>query len=105
MLHKYSIFNIVNEYKKNKYLIDAYIKNQSIEGLNGDKESSLIMGFSVGVFLSFFIVYLVLFVWAVWATIKFWPKLSDVVKVVLVISWFVGPSILPLIVVYVGKSM
>jgi hypothetical protein len=96
---------MMNEYKKNKHLIDAYIKKQPIEGLNGDKEAGLVMGFSVGVFLSFFIVYLVLFVWAVWATIKFWPELSDVARVVLVISWFVGPAILPLIVVYVGKGM
>jgi hypothetical protein len=101
MSYKYSIFNMLNEYKKNKHLIDAYIKNQPIEGLNDD---GLIMGISVGLFSLLFVVSIILFIWALWATIKFWSRLNDVAKVILVISWLVGPPILPLIVVYVGKK-
>jgi hypothetical protein len=103
MIHKYSIYNILCEYKKNKHLIDAYINKKPIEGL--DDDTGLILGLSVGMFLVLFVVGLALFIWALWATIKFWPMLSDVAKIILVISWLVGPPILPLIVVYVGKGI
>jgi hypothetical protein len=114
---KYSMYNMFSEYKKNKHMIDAYIKNQSVEGYKKEdgkdqkKDDStavnegLILGMTIGVFILFFSIGLALFVWSLWATLKYWPELSNVAKVFLVLSWLMGPPILPLIVVYVAKGL
>jgi hypothetical protein len=109
MIYKYSIINMMNEYNNNKHIIDAYLNKKPIEGLNEDLNGNvegigMIMGLTVGFFIAFFILTIILFVWAVNVTVKYWSKLSDVAKVILVISWFMAPPILPLIVVYIAKG-
>lgn len=94
---------MTNEYNKNKPIIDAYFKNQSVENFS-KKDNTLILGMSVGVFVTLFIVGLVIFIWSLYVSIVYWNQLSKEVKILLVISWFVAPPILPLIVVYVGKG-
>ena len=103
-MYKYSLPNMLVECKKNKDLINAYLKSQPVEGLN-DGQAGLILGMEVGVFLLMMVIGLVLFVWALVVSIKYWDRLSDVMKVFLIISWFIAPPILPLIIVYIGKGV
>jgi len=102
-MYKYSLPNMLNEYKKNKPLIDAYLKRQPVEGLK-DGQSGLILGMEIGVFLLMMTIGLILFFWALVVSIKYWDRLSDIMKVLLIISWFIAPPILPLIIVYIGKG-
>lgn len=106
MIHKYSILNMMNEYNNNKHIIDAYINKKPIEGLNDNVEvTGMIMGYTIGLFLVFFVITIILFIWAIQVTIKYWSRLSNIAKIILIISWFIAPPILPLIVVYIAKDI
>jgi hypothetical protein len=107
IMHKYSFLNLLNEYNKNKDVIQAYFRGQPVEGMNGSKSAKdavLVGGMTLGVFLFVFALSLGLLIWAVWATITYWSKLSETAKIFVVVSWFFMPPVLPLIIVYVAKS-
>jgi hypothetical protein len=109
---KYSILNLLNTYKKKKHVIDAYFKNKSVENYNDgcddgckdgcDDQNSQLLGLSVGVFITVFIISISIFIWAVVVTIKYWNILPDWAKILAIIGLLtgIGGPIMTLIVVY-----
>lgn len=104
MYGKYSVFNMMNEFKENKPLIIAYLKNQSIEGL--DNNHTVICNMNVGKFILLFVISLGIWIWAVFVTIKYWNMLPTCAKVIAIIGLItgVGGPLMTLIAVYIGKN-
>lgn len=115
MLHKYSVKTLVTEWNKNKPIIDAYLKNHSIEGADGSstgsevgEKAAKILGWGIGIFIIVAIVVVGIWFWALFITIKSWPRLPTWAKVVSVIGLFFGwsygiGSVITLIVVYASR--
>lgn len=115
MLDKFSVKNILTAWQDNKPLIDAYLKNQSVEGFrmnassDGGATAGKILGFGVGVFLIVAVVIIALWFWALYVTIKFWSSLPTWARVIAVIGLFFGwtygiGTVITLIVVYASKG-
>jgi len=107
MLSKFSVKTVLTAWRDNKPIIDAYLKNQSIEGANDNVGK--IMGFGVGIFVVIALVVVVLWFWALYATIKFWSVLPTWAKVIAVLGLFFGwtygiGTVITLIVVYASKG-
>lgn len=112
---KYSLLELLNAYKDNKHLIEAYIKNQSVEGYDngdgdrdGDINNTTILGMGIAIFLTLLLISLAIFVTALYLLIKDWDYLPDWAKIlgVLGLVLFIGPigPIMTIIVVLVGKN-
>lgn len=103
MNSRYSISNLTKEFRENKHIIEAYFKNQSIEGY--DEEASKIMGMSVVPFLILLIISLSIWIWAVFVLVKYWKILPDWAKIIGLIGvipvFACGGPVMTLIVVYV----
>jgi hypothetical protein len=94
---------MISAFVKNKDLINAHIRGQTIEGIN----DVTIMGLSVGAFLISFLLMIGLWIWGLVVLIQNWvflPPVSQIFGVfgLLVPSWIIGP-IITLIAVYAGK--
>jgi hypothetical protein len=109
--NKYSIFNLIKEYQKNKHIIHAYYKNDTIENYTvasttDDLKNTQILGLSSAMFSLVFLISLAIFIWAVFVTIKFWkvlPLWAQVLAIIGLVTGFGGP-IMTLIVVYLAKK-
>ena len=103
-----SLYDYIKEYHKNKPLIQAYLKNQTIENYgDGDTNDSTILGLSIGIFITFLLIQIALWIWAIIVLVKYWKYLPDWAKVLGILGVlpiFFGGPILTLIVVYVGKK-
>ncbi len=100
----HSLYDYVKEYQKNKPLIQAYLRNQHVEQYGND--DTTIMGLGIGVFITFLLIQVALWIWAIIVLVKYWKFLPDWAKVLGIIGVlpiFFGGPILTLIVVYVGK--
>ena len=84
MYGKYSLFNMINEYNKNKDLIDSYLKGDSIENL-GDGE---IMGLSLGFFCFILVVIVLFWAWSLKFVIDNWTRLGPAAKIASILSLF-----------------
>jgi hypothetical protein len=112
--HQFTLYHFLHEYNQNRDLIEAYLKCESIEGFQAetdgkdkkDNDDPEISGFAIGVFLTFFVILLAFWIWALVATIKFWDFLPTWAKVLALIGLLtgIGGPLLTLIAVYVGKS-
>lgn len=104
MIGKYSIFNMMKEFRENKPIIEAYLKNQSVEGSNDTV--NVIAGLSIGMFLTLIMLGIAIWVWAIVVTIKYWNQLPVWAQILAIIGLLtgVGGPIMTLIVVYVGKD-
>lgn len=111
-LQKYSLFNLLNEYRKNKDDIDAYMKGQSIENYsheyyNGDDanyaQMKCIMGLGIAQFIIVLVASLVFWIWATVELVRHWKKLPQWAQVfgVLGLLGVMGPG-LTLLCVYIG---
>lgn len=100
---KYSMSNMIKEFQENKPLIQAYLKNKSIEGV--DDDSSKVMGMKVAAFLVLLLVSMVVWIWALVSLFKYWVILPDWAKVVGLLSLLgvLGGPVVTLIVVYISK--
>ena len=64
-MNKYNLIQLIKAYNDNKHIIDAHIKNKSIEGYSRDtinvanKNDTAILGMAIEVFLVFFIISLI----------------------------------------------
>lgn len=110
MLAKFSVQNVLGAWRDNKPLIDAYLKNHSIEGNddNTTKKVGTIMGVGIGIFIIVALLVVVLWFWALYALIKFWALIPTWAKVIGVIGLFFGwtygiGTIITLVVVYATK--
>lgn len=104
MIGKYSIPNLLCAYRDNKDLIKAYIKGETLEGM--DDNSTKVIGMSIATFLVIFLVSLVLWVWALYATVQYWKELptwAQILAIIGLLGFVLGP-VMTLIVVYVGKQ-
>ena len=119
----YSITELLNAYKENKPMIEAYMRgDKSYEGFTVDINSppqqvdtsgfGAILGVGIGIFIVLIIVTFALFIWALVVLIKFRKNLETwaiIVGSVGLVSAFVpgygiaGP-IITLLVVYLSKS-
>ena len=103
-----SVKTAVKEWYENKPLIDAYLRGELIEGIDG-KETTKILGYGIGIFVIVALVVVALWFWALYATIKFWKLLPTWAKVIAVIGllsgWMYGVgTLITLIVVYASKK-
>ena len=101
IIEKYNILNLVNEWKLNEPRILSYIKGSSTENFNDD--DSVILGMSIGIFISFVIISMCIVIWAVVIYIKYFNLLPLWVKIIGLIGIFTFP-LLTIVVVYIGKG-
>lgn len=103
MFKKYSFLNILNEYKKNYYIIQAYLSNKTIEMENDDDKK--VMDLSIPLFLTLLIFYLFLWFFALYSLIKYWKKLPEWSQAFGIIGLMTGfGPLLTILVVYIGKE-
>lgn len=107
---KYSLFNMVKEYNKNKPIIDAYlqgksIENYSISGDGMDGTDKTILGLSVGVFTIIFIINLIIFICAIVLLVNHWnDPLPDWAKVCAIVFLVMGLPLVSLIILLITKK-
>ena len=112
----YSLFELLQAYKNNKYIIHAYINKHKIENYEDDNhhhsdnyknsDNSIILGMTIGTFLILLLLSMALWVWAIIILIKYWnilPIWAQIIGIIGLLSGF-GP-ILTIIVVYIGKNV
>ena len=126
---QYSLPNLIKEFYNNEKAIYAYLKGEKHENfdtidMNDPNFPTIspiditidtttintgmnILGFGIGLFLVLLLVSLVIWVWALYALIKFWNNISDIVKIlgILALLTGVGGPILTLILVYATKTV
>lgn len=100
----YSFPSLLVEFRKNQPLIKAYFNGDLVEG--ADDDSKKIIGLGVGLFVTLFLISLILWVWALIALMRNWHKLptwAQVLGLLFLLGFFVGP-IGTLIIVYVARN-
>jgi hypothetical protein len=104
-----SIINMIKEYRRNEDVIRSYIaykRGKDIEGFMGiDFSAITIMGMGIGFFLIIFACILGLYIWSIWALIKFKHELPTWAIVLSILSLFLptGP-VGTLFIVYFTKG-
>lgn len=103
-MFKHNLFQLLQAYKDNKTLCDAYMRGEIIEGM--DNDSKKILGFGLGIFLVYLLVSLVLFVVALYLLITKWNKLEDWAKIVGIVGFFIPGfgNILTIVVCLIGQK-
>lgn len=104
MLQKYSAFNMLNEFQKNRPMIHAYLNGKSIE--NYSYNNNTLLGMSVANFMIAFVIVIGIWIWALIELVVNWPKLPIWAKFLGFIGLFlgVGGPVMTLVVVYLTKS-
>jgi hypothetical protein len=97
---KYSLPSLLIEYNKNRELINAHFKGESVEGYT--LSPTKILGLTIELFMFLIIMHLVLFVWALVVLAKRWKQLDTGIQIVSVICLLAIPmgSLITLILVY-----
>jgi len=115
---KYSLFNMINEYNKNKPLIQAYLKEHPIEHFDPSKPNLIdpyndkqiddmdkkILGMTMGVFVVALVINIILFIIAVVLLITHWKNLPSWAQVVSLICLLIGMPVITIIIVLVAKK-
>jgi hypothetical protein len=106
--HKYSLFNMINEYNKNKPVMDAYIKKYPIEHYDdqqdGGNADSMVLGMSIGIFILVLVINLILFIVALFLLVKHWKNLPNWAQIVSLISLLFGMPVITIIIVLLAKK-
>ena len=106
----YSLASLLQEYSKNKEMINAYLQNKTVEGYNDpdiNNNNNTVAYVGVGVFIVILIVSLIIWIWALVVTIKYWkhlPVWARVLAILGLIPIIPGGPIVTLVVVYVSKG-
>lgn len=106
----FSLTELYKAYNENKVAIDAYIKNKPVENYGDDNNTVSILGMTIGfgVFLLIVFIYLVFYIWAIFALVQNWDNMPDFAKwlglAALVIPFIPGGPVLTLILVYATKT-
>jgi len=97
-----------SEYKKNKPLITAYLKNKQVENLHLDRHSQLsaktIMGMLVGGFILLFVINILIYVWAIYLLSSNWNKMSCMAKGISLIPILFGFPIGTIVAVFMTRD-
>ena len=101
---EYNIFNVLSEFNKHRYILQAKMKGETIEGYSDPGDGAAFFTSFWGVLI--IVLALVLWIWALVVTIKYFNVLPLWAQIlgILGLVGFGGP-ILTLLVVYIGKSM
>jgi hypothetical protein len=101
---EYNIFNVLSEFNKHRYILQAKMKGETIEGYSDVGDSGAFFTSFLGILI--IIIALVLWVWALVVTVKYFSVLPIWAQILSILGLvgFGGP-VLTLIVVYIGKSM
>lgn len=103
---KYNIFNTLSMLKKNRPLVESYLKGDIVEGFKTTDGPDVVVGMGVGVWLSIIVVAIGLWIWALVVTLKYFKVLPEWAQILAILGLFgFGGPILTLIVVYIGKGM
>ena len=101
MIQKYSYYNMISEFQKNRSLIHAYVNKLPIEGLS----DTTVLGMSIGLFIFVMLLYTIIFWWALIMAIRNWNTFSNEQKWWIVLSWiFLGGPIIPLVSMCIFKN-
>ena len=104
---KYTLNNMINAYKENEDLINAYINKKPIEKYSSDSTNK-IMGLSMSVFLILLFFNFFIFIYALVILFTNWNKLSGLSKIVgvlgLFFGWFGFPFLGPIITIIIVKN-
>jgi len=98
----YSLPNMLNEYRKNLPLINAYLKGETIEGM--DDGAGKIIGVSIGVFLLVFLLTVGVFLWGLILLITRWNEMEEWACIVGLVCLFIGLPVVTIILAYVSKK-
>lgn len=80
---KYSLYDYIKEYKTHKEEIDAVIFNKSIERYN---DGNSILGMSMGIFISAFLLSIAIWIAGLVLTIKHWKNLPPWAQIICVLG-------------------
>lgn len=100
----YNIFNVLSEFNKHRYILQAKIKGETIEGYSDPGNSGAFFTSILGILI--IVLALALWIWALIVTIKYFnvlPVWAQILSILGLVGF--GGPILTLIVVYIGKSM
>ncbi len=101
---EYNIFNVLSEFNKHRYILQAKMKGETIEGYSDPGESGAFFTSILGILI--IIIALVLWIWALVITVKYFNVLPIWAQILSILGLFgFGGPVLTLIVVYIGKSM
>lgn len=100
---KNNIFNTLKLISKHQPEIEAHLKGQTYEGLNGD--GAIIPGMTNTVAIITIVITLILWLWALYITVKYFNQISLVAQIfaILGLLGFGGP-IITLLAVYISIS-
>lgn len=96
---EYNLINLLNECRKNKPLIDAYMKGDNIENYNNN---GTILGLSVSTGLILLAIQVFLFIFSVILLKNNWHRLDVPLRYISLILIFFLP-IVSIIIIYVGR--
>lgn len=102
----YSLASLLNEYSKNKEMIHAHLQNKTVEGYKDDDDNSIAY-IGVGMFIMLVSISLIVWIWSLVVTIKYWKVLPDWARVVAILGLIPiipGGPIVTLIVVYITNG-
>jgi hypothetical protein len=102
MIGKYSLSNMINAYKNNKDIIEAYINNKPIENYGGDM---FILGLTLPIFLITFLVVIITWVAATYYLIinfELIPVWAQAIGILSLLGF--GGPLITVIVVLIGKK-
>jgi|TARA_B110000037_G_scaffold32432_1_gene39110 hypothetical protein len=102
----YSLASLLNEYSKNKEMINAYLQNKTVEGFDDDN-NAVYIGLGIGMFITIVVFVIIIWIWALVVTIKYWKVLPDWARVLAILGLIPvipGGPIVSLIVVYIAKG-
>ena len=101
---EYNIFNVLSEFNKHRYILQAKMKGETIEGYSDPGDTGAFFTSIWGIII--IVLALALWIWALVVTIKYFTVLPIWAQIlgILGLVGFGGP-ILTLLVVYIGKSM
>ena len=104
---EYNIFNVLSEFNKHRYILQAKMKGETIEGYSDPGDPGDAGAFFTSVWgIIFILIALVLWIWALVVTIKYFnviPLWAQILGILGLVGF--GGPILTLIVVYIGKSV
>ena len=101
---EYNIFNVLSKFNKHRYILQAKMKGETIEGYSDPGDTGAFFTSIWGILI--IVLALGLWIWGLVVTIKYFKVLPVWAQIlgILGLVGFGGP-ILTLIVVYIGKSM
>ena len=110
MIGKYSVFNMLRVYNKNRELINAHLQGKQVEGLKQATitidGSPVLMGLSITAFMVLLFLGIILYIVAIYLSMKHWDELSTIARILVVLALLgvLGGPLVAIIIVYIAKG-